>query len=266
MNFIKGILPYNNYEEFYSAIRRGDTDAIKVEIEKGADVNKKNEDGVPAFFLASENPEAFKFLVEKGANLTLVDKNGDNILHYAIKDGAFRDYGEAGDLMAVGVVKYLIDDKRMNVNQINNNKQTPLQIALRGNNFTLIKLLLDKGADENMLNERDRVLLQQKRENAANPKPPPAVDPPPVPPSFDGDLFLNEEKNYTLESPNSWPEKKNQIFINSGMEGTPMTQIVKKGAGKSRRRRHTIRRRIHSNKKSKTKRRKGKTTRRRGKM
>jgi ankyrin repeat protein len=253
-------LLYNDYEKFYSAIRRGDTDAIKVEIEKGADVNKKNEDGVPAFFLASENPEALQLLVDKGANLTLVDKNGDNILHYAIKDGAFRDYGEEGDLMAVGVVKYLIG-KGMDVNQINNNKQTPLQIALRGNNFTLIKLLLDKGADENMLNERDRVLLQQKRENAANPKPPAAV-----PPSFDGELFLNEEKNYTLESPNSWPEKKNQIFINSGMEGTPMTEIVKKGAGKSRRRRHTIRRRIHSNKKSKTKRRKGKTTRRRGKM
>jgi hypothetical protein len=262
MNFLKGMLPYNNYEQFYSAIRRGDINAIQAEIDKGANVNNKNKDGVPAFFLASENPEAFKFLVEKGANLELVDNNGEDILSRAIKEGAFRDYGEAGDLMAVGVVKYLLDIKRMDVNQRNKKAQTPLQIALSGNNLTLIKLLLDKGADENMLDERDRDLLKQKRDDAANPKPPPLV-----PPSSGGELFLTEEKKkYTLESPNIWPEKKTQIFINSEEPGTPMTEIIKKGAGKSRRRRHTIRRRIHSIKKNKSKRRKGKTTRRRGKM
>lgn len=57
-------------------------DKVKELIDKGADVNAKNEDAIPVLHLASklDDPAILIFLIEKGANVNILDDQGYNAL------------------------------------------------------------------------------------------------------------------------------------------------------------------------------------------
>lgn len=62
-------------DALWSAVRANDVAAVKAAVEKGTDVNARNEYGVTALWIAAEkgNPDVIKLLVEKGADVNARD-------------------------------------------------------------------------------------------------------------------------------------------------------------------------------------------------
>lgn len=79
-------------------------DAIKLLINKGANINKVNQDGVPPFlFAALKQPEnVLDLLIQAGANKDVVDNDNHNALFYAIQ-GNNKD-----------IIRYLIEKLKLN--------------------------------------------------------------------------------------------------------------------------------------------------------
>jgi hypothetical protein len=77
----------------------------------------------------------FLVLVERGADLTMVDDDGLNMLHFA----ALR-----GD---VDSIKWLLSNTPLNVDSITNNCVAPLSCALLKSRYEAAKLLVENGAN-----------------------------------------------------------------------------------------------------------------------
>lgn len=87
-------------------------------LQKGADVNARNKDGLTPLIAAADKGhlEVVKFLVEKGADVNAKDNNGRTPLIAAAPLGYLE------------MVKFLVD-KGADVNAKNNNGITPLKVA-----------------------------------------------------------------------------------------------------------------------------------------
>jgi ankyrin repeat protein len=85
-------------------------------------INKAiGEDAYPIFKAVMFNDiEMFKFLLEKGANITVQDRQGNNILYQMIKS----------DRVSVGLIKETILDHKVFIHQLNHNQQHPFHAAL----------------------------------------------------------------------------------------------------------------------------------------
>ena len=75
----------------------GTWDAVRMLIEKGANLESKDQNGRTALILGavrSQNLEAVKLLLEKGANIEAKDNNGWSPLWHATSQGAteIRDF------------------------------------------------------------------------------------------------------------------------------------------------------------------------------
>ncbi|MBA95595.1 MAG: hypothetical protein CMP21_07755 [Rickettsiales bacterium] len=71
------------------AIAKGDVEFIKLLIDKGGDVNARNQDGItPLHWVAYKGYEVIvKALVIAGANIKATDNNGSTVLDYAAQGG-----------------------------------------------------------------------------------------------------------------------------------------------------------------------------------
>merc|ERR1719230_1303994 len=58
------------------ACKAGSKRIIDLCLRKGANINRKNNDGKTALHLAAKHPKIAEMLIKKGANLTVKDKNG----------------------------------------------------------------------------------------------------------------------------------------------------------------------------------------------
>ena len=126
----------------YQAVLLGKKDSIiSVLIEKGVNLNLQNENGYTPLALAimqSNNPDAAKLLINYGAKTNIVDKLlGRNPLHWA----AIRQKDKE-------LIQLLIDTG-ININQQDNNGETPLTLAYRANNIEVANLLVQSGASIN---------------------------------------------------------------------------------------------------------------------
>jgi ankyrin repeat protein len=67
----------------FSASLRGHTETAKLLIEKGADVNAKNNNGWTPLYAAAigDHTETVKLLIDKGADVNVKDSSGKTILH-----------------------------------------------------------------------------------------------------------------------------------------------------------------------------------------
>ena len=83
-------------DALWAAVRAGDVAALKAAVEKGADVNARNEYGVTALWIAAEkgNSDVVKFLVGHGA-----DVNARDDIWYVTPLTAFR-HRQAGNRTA----------------------------------------------------------------------------------------------------------------------------------------------------------------------
>ncbi|XP_046562226.1 putative ankyrin repeat protein RF_0381 [Haliotis rubra] len=99
-------------------------------------INRKSTRGRTPVMTAARcgNKKVFDVLVKNGADLTLVDAEGNSILHLACEG-------------AVDIVKYLLSNNIVNINARGHLNRTPVLIAaVRGNRGTF-ELLMKQGAD-----------------------------------------------------------------------------------------------------------------------
>jgi ankyrin repeat protein len=126
------------------------------------------------------NRELCKLLIDKGANYK--EKIGNNsLLHIAVKKGKegpallylnhailIDEKGDNGDTPLIisikenydSIIKNLLD-KGANVNLSNFHGDTPLSVAVGQGNISIINLLIERGADINHLNEMGNTLLME---------------------------------------------------------------------------------------------------------
>ncbi|HNT28501.1 MAG TPA: ankyrin repeat domain-containing protein [bacterium] len=126
-------------DEFVSAAREGDLNAVKTFYNTGGDINKPNARGQTALMWAAQRGhlEVVKFLVQLGANVNAVDADRQEpVLMWATKKGHKE------------VVEFLIASGA-DVNQGDQFKETPLMDAARYGHKDLCELLLNKRARVN---------------------------------------------------------------------------------------------------------------------
>jgi ankyrin repeat protein len=124
-------------QNIHGVIRVGDNDDIKRLLDKDpALVNKKdNRQETPLHkAIKYKKLDAVKLLLDRGADITTVDKNGKGVLDMA------RD---------VDTTRLLLDKAPELVKQTNQWDQTPLHDAVRNGKEELVKLYIEKGADVN---------------------------------------------------------------------------------------------------------------------
>lgn len=114
-------------------------------LSKNDDINNfKKGDKSLLHLLIEKNgdPKTFKWLIEKGASMHAVDKDGCTILHYA------------AHFKRPDIVEYLIShhDVKEIINKQDNNGATALQNSVENGLYDMTKMLLGKGADVNVMN------------------------------------------------------------------------------------------------------------------
>jgi ankyrin repeat protein len=102
----------------------------------------------------NENYFRLKYLIERGADLTVQDHKGNTPLHAAV---------ERGD---IAVVK-LILDQGANINARNKIDQVPLHIAVSNDHLNVVQLLLNKKADFSIPDRSGKIPLDLAREKFA---------------------------------------------------------------------------------------------------
>lgn len=112
---------------------------------KGADVNMLDGNGEALVVNHATNPIVFNRLVEAGANLNIVNRNGDNVLTQAV----VRDCGDEQTECTEMLLNSNSDVERLSRTVHNN--LTPLQYAILRQNTELVKLLINSGAETSHL-------------------------------------------------------------------------------------------------------------------
>ncbi|HWC98437.1 MAG TPA: ankyrin repeat domain-containing protein [Candidatus Sulfopaludibacter sp.] len=113
----------------------GSVDAVKLLLDRGAEVDAKNQFDATPLLLGAYDPEKARLLIAKGADVNAVSKNGRTPLMRA-----------AGCDGCSETVKLLLA-KGAKVDSQDAVKGTALDEAVQANDLDTIRLLLDRGAD-----------------------------------------------------------------------------------------------------------------------
>lgn len=173
-NAVKGNLPFTLW-----AIKYGKLDILKLLLQNGADVNKKEDGkgGTALFYAVQKNyAEAVKLLLDQDDILVdQKDNDGNTPLKKACYDGhrniAVLLLNKGADVNAKNnedfsplwdsvkenhpdIVKLLLDQDDIQVDPKTNQGMTPLHMACTGGYLDIAMLLLKKGADVNAQDNR----------------------------------------------------------------------------------------------------------------
>jgi ankyrin repeat protein len=169
----------------FSLINKGDLDQVKILIENGLDINTRNTcEGKYTLLMTACNKNKIKiveYLIEKGANVKLKDKDGNtaffrackysnaNIVKFFITKEMFDinakdEYGYTPLNCSIieknnKVAKYLVSEG-IYINIKNKDGRTPLIQACFTDEFELIKFLVEKGADINAKDNEGKTALE----------------------------------------------------------------------------------------------------------
>jgi predicted LPLAT superfamily acyltransferase len=124
----------------WQAAAKGDTEAVKLLLEEGADVNmKRTSNGTTALSMASQNghTEVVRLLLEKGADVNVKTTENSTALFIAAEKGQ------------IDIVKLLLG-KGADVNTKHTTGATALLQASAQGHAEIVRLLLKKGADVNV--------------------------------------------------------------------------------------------------------------------
>uniref|UniRef100_A0A8B9F8H1 Protein phosphatase 1 regulatory subunit n=1 Tax=Amazona collaria TaxID=241587 RepID=A0A8B9F8H1_9PSIT len=140
---------------FLAACSSGDTEEVLRLLERGADINYANVDGLTALHQAciDDNVDMVKFLVENGANINQPDNEGWIPLHAAASCGY------------LDIAEYLIS-QGAHVGAVNSEGDTPLDIAEEEAMEELLQNEVNRqGVDiEAARKEEERVMLRDARQ------------------------------------------------------------------------------------------------------
>ena len=136
---------YSVNDQLFAAAGRGDSSAIQPLLDKGANIEARNNDGLTALIVAavSGQTETVRLLLDKGANIEAKNSNGDTALIFAA-------YNSRTDVML------LLLEKGADIEAKDNQDDTALLQAAcfeakadvnRTEKAGMVKLLLDKGAN-----------------------------------------------------------------------------------------------------------------------
>ncbi|XP_073507974.1 protein phosphatase 1 regulatory subunit 12A isoform X2 [Phyllobates terribilis] len=140
---------------FLAACSSGDSDEVLKLLDRGADINYANVDGLTALHQAciDDNLEMVKFLVENGASINQPDNEGWIPLHAASSCGY------------IDIAEYLIS-QGANVGAVNSESDTPLDIAEEEAMEELLQNEVNRqGIDvEAARKEEERIMLRDARQ------------------------------------------------------------------------------------------------------
>jgi len=121
------------------------------------DINQVNLNGVSALAMAvrSNSAEVVEFLLSKGANLNVVDKEGNNLAYYL-----FQSYGPRGKDDFDAKLKVL-SDKGLNLAGIQPNGNSLYHLAVAKNDLALAKLVSSYKVDVNVKNKEGYTALHK---------------------------------------------------------------------------------------------------------
>lgn len=129
------------------AIVKDNIEVVQLLLDKGAKVNPEN-NAAPLLFAASSG--MVDFLTKKGADVSASDSTGNSLLH-ASKD--------------IKIIKTLLQHKA-NINQQNENGETPLAKAAQTGNADIFEYLLQNGADPAMTDQQGKTALEHIAPNS----------------------------------------------------------------------------------------------------
>ena len=113
--------------------------ALKQQLDSGVDINETAADGRVALHVAFAEglEEMARYLLERGANATLVDASGYTGLHWAARSNH------------AAMLELAYRTGRQDVDVTDNKGRTPLSWVSQGNDLVALEWLLAKGADPN---------------------------------------------------------------------------------------------------------------------
>lgn len=159
-----------SYDKLYSAIRGNDLRQIKALLDGGVSAGAAGPDGITPLMAAAEtgSVEAMKMLIERGADVNAKNSYGSTALIWSVSDakkvrilldsGADVDVAARSGRTALIVAAFanpsaevvgMLLRKGADVNVMDQRKLTPLNAATFGNDTATIRLLLDASADIN---------------------------------------------------------------------------------------------------------------------
>ena len=132
---------------FHIACEYGNIELVKYLCENDADVNKPNSLGVTPLHIVSQHPmkELLVYLIENGADLNAIDKDRETPLTLATKARLLEN------------VEVLISDK--NIGMLNVHLESPVHVAARLGFPEILEHLLINGGDPNAQNDEGNTPL-----------------------------------------------------------------------------------------------------------
>ncbi|XP_067660118.1 putative ankyrin repeat protein RF_0381 [Haliotis asinina] len=144
------LVDYDEETIFQLSCEGGNVDIIKyVLAHENVDINGRDGSGLTTVMYAviSEQDDVYDLLVKWGADLSLLDKDNNNILHLAC----------GGD--NVEIVRHLLTHNIVDINSRNGEDRTPAMIAARCGHEAIFFLLADHVADLTVVNgDGDNIL------------------------------------------------------------------------------------------------------------
>ncbi|XP_067653662.1 fibronectin type 3 and ankyrin repeat domains protein 1-like [Haliotis asinina] len=135
--------------DLYDASMRGDLGRVKRILAAGnVDINYRRWSWTPVMVAAIYgHSDVVEFLVGRGADVSLVDGDGDNVLHLACYDGD------------VETVKLILDLDVVDVNYRGHYSRTPVMAAAVNGHRDVVEFLVGRGADVSLVDrDGDNVL------------------------------------------------------------------------------------------------------------
>lgn len=139
-----------------SALEYGLEKVCNLLINKGADVNNLNDQGICPFsyaFTYQKNKnyqQMVDLLVHHKANIHYKNKNGNTALHDACSSHAY----------LISLIQYLVIDHKLDINVQNEEGKTPLHLIAGKNDYKITKFLLENGADADRKDNKQRSPLR----------------------------------------------------------------------------------------------------------